>query len=107
MKTFITFKKLKRGDKVAIVSPSFGAPGTWPDVYDLAKSRLKEIFSLEPIELQFTKKVGAFPEERSKDLIDAFKNKEVKAVISSLGGNDQVTYIKNLPKEPFLSNPKP
>jgi len=40
-------------------------------------------------------------------LIDAFENKEIKAVIASIGGDDQVTYIKNLPKEPFINNPKP
>ena len=40
-------------------------------------------------------------------MIDAFENKEIKAVIASIGGDDQVTYIKNLPKEPFINNPKP
>lgn len=89
------------------MSPSFDAPGRWPHVYELGCKRLRDIFSLEPIEFPATKKLGASTEERSKDLIDAFENKEIKAVTASIGGDDQVTYIKNLPKEPFFNNPKP
>lgn len=104
---FIKLPKLKTGDKVAIVSPSFAAPGKWPSVYELGLQRIKDIFGLIPVEFPATKKLGASKEERSKDLIDAFEDKEIKAVIASLGGDDQVTYIKNLPKEPFVNNPKP
>ena len=104
---FATLPKLQKGDKVAILSPSFAAPGRWPDVYELGLQRLRDIFGLEPVEFPVTKKLGASAEERSKDLIDAFENKEIKAVIASIGGDDQVTYIKNLPKEPFINNPKP
>jgi len=104
---FVTLPKLQKGDKVAILSPSFAAPGRWPDVYELGLQRLRDIFGLEPVEFPVTKKLGASAEERSKDLIDAFENKEIKAVIASIGGDDQVTYIKNLPKEPFVNNPKP
>ncbi len=104
---FKKLTKLRKGDKVAIVSPSFGAPGVWPHVYELGLKRLREVFGLEPVEFSVTKKVGATKEERAKDLIDAFENKEIKAVISALGGDDQVTYIKNLPSEPFINNPKP
>lgn len=103
----IKLNKLKKGDKVAILSPSFAAPGRWPHVYELGLKRLKEVFELEPVEFPTTKKVGASKEERAKDLIAAFEDKEIKGVISSLGGDDQITYIKNLPKEPFVNNPKP
>lgn len=104
---FIKLPKLKTGDKVAIVSPSFAAPGKWPHVYKLGLQRIKDVFGLVPVEFPTTKKLGASKEERSKDLIDAFENKEIKAVIASLGGDDQITYIKNLPKKPFINNPKP
>lgn len=103
----IKLNKLKKGDKVAILSPSFAAPGKWPHVYEVGLTRLKEVFGLEPVEFPATKKLGASKEERTKDLIAAFEDKEIKGVISSLGGDDQITYIKNLPKEPFVNNPKP
>jgi muramoyltetrapeptide carboxypeptidase LdcA involved in peptidoglycan recycling len=100
-------QKLKKGDKVAILSPSFAAPGKWPHVYELGLKRIREVFELEPVEFPYTKKLGSTIEERSEDLINAFEDKDLKAVIASLGGNDQVTYVKNLPKEIFINNPKP
>src|SRR3989338_5508114 len=103
----IKLQKLKKGDKVAILSPSFAAPGKWPHIYELGLKRLREVFELEPVEFPTTKKIGASGEERSRDLIDAFESKEIKAVIASLGGDDQVTYVKNLPSDPFVNNPKP
>ncbi len=106
MKQFIKLNKLHKGDKVAILSPSFAAPGKWPHVYEFGLKRLREIFELNPIEFPATKKLGASKGERSTDLINAFQDKEIKAVIASLGGDDQVTYIKNLPTEPFIQNPK-
>lgn len=104
---FFDLKKVKRGDKVAIVSPSVAAPAIWPDVYEICLKRLKLHFDLDYIEYPSTSKLGASIEERSRDLIAAFEDEEVKAVFASLGGDDQVTYIKNLPKEPFKRNPKP
>ena len=103
----VRLPKLKKGDKVAILSPSFAAPGKWPRVYELGLKNIRDVFGLEPVEFPTTKKLGASGEERAKDLVAAFENTEIKGLITSLGGNDQVTYVKNLPAEPFLQNPKP
>ena len=73
----------------------------------LRRGTVREVFELEPVEFPATKKIGASKEERSRDLLDAFENKEIKAVIASLGGDDQITYIKNLSAAPFINNPKP
>lgn len=99
--------KLKKGDKVAIVSPSFAAPAVWPHVYELGLKRIREVFELEPVEYPATSKLDATVDEKAADLIAAYSDPNIKAVISTLGGDIQVTYIKNLPKEPFVSNPKP
>lgn len=99
--------KLQPGDKVAILSPSFAAPGKFPAVYELGLQRLRDIFQLEPVEFRATRKLGASTEERAKDLIAAFEDRDIKAVIATIGGDDQVTYIKDLPSEPFVNNPKP
>jgi muramoyltetrapeptide carboxypeptidase LdcA involved in peptidoglycan recycling len=107
MKRMAELQKLRKGDKVAVLSPSFAAPGAWPHVYELGLKRLREIFELEPIEFPTTRKPGATAEEKSKDLLAAFESKEIKAVIASIGGDHQVTYVKNLPREPFVRNPKP
>jgi muramoyltetrapeptide carboxypeptidase LdcA involved in peptidoglycan recycling len=99
--------KLKKGDKVAIVSPSFSAPAVWPHVYELGLKRIREVFELEPVEYATTSKLDATVEEKAADLVAAYSDPEIKAVISTLGGDIQVTYIKNLSKEPFVNNPKP
>jgi muramoyltetrapeptide carboxypeptidase LdcA involved in peptidoglycan recycling len=100
-------QKLIPGDKVAILSPSFAAPGKWPVVYQLGLKRLREDFGLVPVEYPTTAKLGATGAERAADLVAAFSDPEIKAVIASIGGDDQVTYVKNLPPEVFSQNPKP
>ncbi|HEX4799126.1 MAG TPA: S66 peptidase family protein [Candidatus Paceibacterota bacterium] len=99
--------KLKKGDKVAIVSPSFTAPAVWPHVHDLGLKRIREVFELESVMYPATAKLDAALAEKADDLVAAFSDPEIKGVISTLGGDIQVTYIKNLPTEPFVSNPKP
>lgn len=101
------FTKLTPGDKVAILSPSFAAPGRFPLVYQLGLERLRNVFGLVPVEYPTTAKLGATAFERAADLVAAFSDPEIQAVIATIGGNDQVTYIKNIPAETFLNNPKP
>lgn len=105
--SFCRLPKLQKGDKIAIVSPSFAAPGRWPHMYALGCQRLREVFGLEPVAFPATSKIGAPYPERANDLISAFTNKEIKALISSLGGDEQVLYVKNLPQDVFQKNPKP
>jgi len=104
---FKTLPKLRKGDKVAILSPSFAAPGAWPHVHELGLQRIANDFGLDPVEYPATRKIGASKNERAKDLLDAFRNPLIKAVITTLGGDDQVTYVKNLSGKVFTDNPKP
>lgn len=99
--------KLQPGDRVAVLSPSFAAPGMFPEVYELGLRRLREVFQLEPVEFPTTRKLGSPAKERARDLIAAFEDPEIAGILASIGGDDQVTYIKNLPAEPFVKNPKP
>lgn len=107
MKPFLSMNKLRQRDKVAILSPSSTAPAVWPHVYELGIKRLKEEFGLIPIEYPTTKKKDASVEERTADLEAAFSNCEIKAVITAIGGNDEVTYVKNINPKVFIANPKP
>ena len=103
---FQVLPKLKAGDKVAILSPSFAAPAAWPHIYELGLQRLREVFSLEPVVFPATAKLNATNDEKAADLVAAFLDPTIKAVIATLGGDIQVTYVKNLPSEPFRNNPK-
>lgn len=99
--------KLSKGDKVAILSPSFAASAVWPHVHELGLKRIREVFLLEPVVYPATAKLDATLDEKAADLIAAFSDPNIKGVISTLGDDIQVTYIKHLPSEPFASNPKP
>lgn len=104
---FAELPRLRPGDRVAILSPSFAAAGRWPAVYALGLRRLREVFGLEPVEFPTTRQLGAPAEARAADLIAAFSDPNIRGVIASIGGDDQVTYVGGLPREPFARNPKP
>ncbi|WP_404816070.1 S66 peptidase family protein [Streptomyces thermolineatus] len=95
------------GDRVAVVSPSSGLAGVLPRPYELGLVRLREEFGLEPVEYPATRRAGSTPQERADDLHAAFADPTVKAVISTVGGDDQITVLPLLDRELIRANPKP
>ena len=99
--------KPRPGDKVAIVSPSSGLPQLFPRPYELGLRRLREDFRLVPVEYPATRRMGASPQERAADLHAAFADPEIKAIIVSIGGDDQITVLPHLDGDLIRANPKP
>ncbi|MEV8094616.1 S66 peptidase family protein [Kitasatospora sp. NPDC085879] len=99
--------KPKPGDRVAILSPSAGLPAVLPLPFDLGLRRLVEEFGLEPVEYPTTRRMGCSPQERAADLHAAFADPEIKAVIASIGGSDQLTVLPHLDDGLIRANPKP
>ncbi|MFD9317266.1 S66 peptidase family protein [Streptomyces sp. NPDC060053] len=95
------------GDRIAVVSPSAGLPGLFPRPYELGLERLREEFGLEPVEYPTTRRMGSTPQERADDLHAAFADPDVKAVVASIGGDDQITVLPLLDRELLRANPKP
>ena len=109
-------KRLKKGDKVAIVSLSRGLLGMpfCKHELDLALKRIKE-FGLVPVVMPNALKDMDYlfnhPEDRASDLKQAFLDKEIKAIICAIGGDDTFKTIPFLMeddefKEAVKSNPK-
>ena len=104
--------RLNKGDKVAVVSLSWGGLGdeNFIHKYDIAKERLEKEFGLEliamPNALKGTKYVYEHPEARAKDLMDAFKDKSIKAIICSVGGHDTVRLLPYIDYKVIKNNPK-
>ena len=109
-------KRLKNGDKVAIVSLSKGLLGEEFVKHNLeiGTRRLKE-FGLNPVCMPNALKGIAYleshPEKRAEDLIQAFKDDSIKGIICAIGGNDTYRTIPYLMENPgFLkavrTNPK-
>ncbi|MEN2737445.1 S66 peptidase family protein [Microbacterium sp. X-17] len=97
----------RSGDRVAVLSPSFAAPGRWPAVHEQALRRLQELTGLVPVEYPTTRKLGATPQERARDLNAAFADPGIRAVLATIGGDDQVRVIPHLDREAVLADPKP
>ena len=104
---FHRLPKLTTGDRVAVVSPSFVAPSVFPLEYELGLKRLEDIFGLKPVPLPNAANPNASNEDKARDLIEAFTNPELKAVITTIGGDHQIEYVHRLPTEAFRNNPKP
>ncbi|GAA1994581.1 LD-carboxypeptidase [Isoptericola halotolerans] len=100
-------RKAAPGDKVAVVSPSFAAPGFAPAVHEQAMARLAELTGLVPIEYPTTRKLGATPQERAADLNAAFGDPEIRAVLATIAGEDQITVIPHLDADLARADPKP
>ncbi|WP_128377812.1 S66 family peptidase [Streptomyces cavernae] len=95
------------GDRIAVISPSAGLPGLFPLPYELGLERLRKEFGLEPVEYPATRVMGASPRARADDIHAAFADPTVKAVIASIGGDDQITVLPFLDRELLRANPKP
>jgi len=99
--------KPEPGDTIAVLSPSSGLPGILPLPYELGLRRLREDFGLNVMEYPTTRRMGSTPEARAADLHAAFADRAVKAVIASIGGDDQITVLPHLDRELLRANPKP
>jgi muramoyltetrapeptide carboxypeptidase LdcA involved in peptidoglycan recycling len=95
------------GDRVAVLSPSAGLPAIFPDVYELGLRRLRDTFGLEPVEYATTREIGADPRERARDIHAAFADPSVRAVITTVGGDDQITLMRHLDDDLLRAHPKP
>lgn len=112
MNRLIKPKKLNKGDKIATVSPSLGIAGD-SDVlwrYNLGKKRLEDIHGLTVIPAPNSMKGADYlrenPKARAEDIMWAFENKEIKAIIPNIGGNDSDKIIPYIDTDIIKRNPK-
>jgi muramoyltetrapeptide carboxypeptidase LdcA involved in peptidoglycan recycling len=78
--------KACRGERIAVLSPSFAAPAVFPAVHEQAMRRLTEVTGLIPVEYPTTCMAGAAPIERAADINDAFADPAVRASWRSSAG---------------------
>lgn len=103
-------KALKRGDKIATISLSWGGAGELRHRYIQGKKQLQDIFGLEVIEtknaLKSAKWIYENPKARADDLMNAFKDESIKAIISNIGGEDSIRTLKYIDINVIKNNPK-
>lgn len=98
--------KPRPGDRVAVLSPGSALPEVFPHPFDLGLRRLRDDFGLEPVEYPTTRRQGT-PAERAADVMAAFADDGIAAVLTSIGGEDQVKVLHHLDPDVLAANPKP
>ncbi len=104
---FATVPKARPGDRVAILSPSFAAPAVAPAIHEQAMRRLADLTGLVPVEFPTTRRLGASARDRADDLNAAFGDPEIRAILATVGGEDQITVIPHLDARLAMADPKP
>jgi muramoyltetrapeptide carboxypeptidase LdcA involved in peptidoglycan recycling len=99
--------KAQPGDKIAVLSPGFAAPAVAPAVHEQALQRLRQLTGMVPVEYPTTRRLDATPQDRAADLDAAFGDPEIRAVLATIGGDDQITVIRHLHPELVRADPKP
>lgn len=105
-------KRLRRGDKIAIVSLSWGGLGDQNLIhkYYIAKERLEKDFGLEvmcmPHALKGSEFVAKNPKLRAQDLMNAFEDPSVSAIFCDIGGDDTIRTLPYIDLEIIRSHPK-
>ncbi|WP_049929070.1 S66 family peptidase [Halopiger goleimassiliensis] len=109
MVDFVTPPPLEPGDKVAIVAPSSGLAAAFPHVYERGLERIRSVFDLEPVEYPTAtmdhETLSEHPEQRAQDVERAFADPDIRGVIATIGGNDQLRILKHLDGDVLRENP--
>lgn len=90
-----------------MLSPSLAAPAIGPDVHEQALRRLHELTGLRPVEFPTTRQIGASARDRAADVNAAFADPEIRAVLATVGGEDQITVVPHLDADRVRADPKP
>ena len=105
-------KRLRPGDTVAIVSLSSGMLGDKEFIhkYYLARERLEGQYGLRvvamPNALRGREYLDLHPEARAADFMDAFRDDSIRAVISSIGGDDTIRLLPYVDFDVLRAHPK-
>ena len=101
---------LAPGDKVAVVSLSWGGPAAAPARFAAGRQVLEQTFGLEVVVMPHALKPDDWlyrhPEARAADLMQAFRDPAIKGIVSSIGGDDSLRILKYLDPAVIRDNPK-
>ncbi len=102
-------RHLNPGDAVAVVSPSWGGPNAFPHVFESGLGVLRE-WGLEVREYPSTRASAARlsddPRMRAEDVNAAFADPTIRAIFSSIGGDDSIRLLPYLDAAVIAANPK-
>ncbi len=101
---------LRAGDRVAVVTPSWGGYATFPARYQAGKRYLSDQFHLDVVETKHALRDAQWiynnPAARADDLMAAFADPSIKGIVASIGGDDAIRLIPHLDLSVIRDNPK-
>ena len=101
---------LQRGDKVATITLSWGGAGAFPYRYEVGKKCLEDTYGITVVETTHARRrpewIAANPQARANDLMEAFSDQSIKAIISIIGGTDSNKLIPFIDYNVIRANPK-
>jgi muramoyltetrapeptide carboxypeptidase LdcA involved in peptidoglycan recycling len=69
-------------------------------------NRFAAATGLVPVEFPTTRRLGATPEDRAADINAAFADPTIRAILATIGGDDQITVIPHVDAGLALAHPK-
>ncbi len=106
----LKLRKLKKGSRIAVISPSSALPNLFPEIYELGLQNVMDALGVETVEMPSArmdrKMLYEHPEIRAKDINDAFKDERIDGIICSIGGYESVRILPFLDLEVIKANPK-
>lgn len=110
MISLIKPRRLQPGDRVAVVSPSWGGPATFPHRYEAGKRQIEETFGVQVVEMPHTLAPAEYlakrPEARAGDLMQAFADPNIAGIVAAIGGDDSIRLLPYLDLDVIRKNPK-
>ncbi|MGV9195801.1 S66 family peptidase [Arcanobacterium canis] len=103
----ISPQRVAPGDKIAVLSPAWAAPAYFPQLHEQALERLKSELCVEPVEYPTTRAMGATPAQRAADINAAFADPSIRAIFTTVGGDDLIEVVPLLDPELPVADPKP
>jgi muramoyltetrapeptide carboxypeptidase LdcA involved in peptidoglycan recycling len=105
----VTPPKIKKNDKIGIIAPSSGLAKIFPHRVENGRKMLENLgfevlFAKNSLEIDGY--VSATAQKRAQDIHQMFEDKDVKAIICTIGGNHANQVLKYLDFELIKNNPK-
>lgn len=111
MKPLMKPSALHVGDLVATVSLSGCSAGKFPARYQHGKKQFEDTFGVHIVEMPNSLRTDLYdnPQLRLDDMMTAFKNPDIKAILTNIGGEETIRLLRYMTDEHFdiiRNNPK-
>lgn len=102
-------KSLEKGDTIAFIAPAGGLAALTTHRLEKGKKFFEELgykVKIFPTAKKTSGISSDTAENRAKDIMDAFRDKEIKAIVTTIGGNTSHQTLEYLDFETIKKNPK-